>query len=154
MSKTKFLTYIIIGLAIINIILLGFMVFHPKGGGHNDRPKRNVLKHLNFNDTQLKAYDGLIEEHQVGVKAKNAQLNTLKNKLYETLKVNASTEQKDSLIQELGNTYIAIEVVHYEHFEAIKALCKEEQVEGFDNLVEELSELFKNRDRQTKRKKR
>ena len=153
MSKTKFLTYIIIGLTITNITLLGFMMLHHKGGNPDHRPKKHIIKHLNFDDAQLKVYDELIEKHQIGSNAKNVQINSLKNQLYATLRGGNSVEQKDSLIQELSKMYIEMEELHYQHFEKIKTLCNEEQEEGFDNLIQELGGLFENRDKQTRPKR-
>ena len=49
---------------------------------------------------------------------------------------------KDSLIKQIAMVQMSIEVTHCKHFEAIKQLCQPTQMEAFNALLLEMSDLF------------
>ena len=54
---------------------------------------------------------------------------------------------------QIGELQENIEVAHYNHFIKLKALCKGDQVEKFNELSKELAKIFKSRHRSHKGKK-
>lgn len=141
MSKIKILSIISIGLLGVNIVLIWFLVAHKPNRPDRDGPKRKVIEKLHFDKNQIEAYEKLIEWHRSEIRKSDERMLELKQSLYALL-TNEASSTKDSLIAEIGKLQVAIENVHYTHFQDIKKLCKPEQDNYFEALTLEITELF------------
>ena len=156
MSKIKLLTIAAIGLLLVNIGIVAFLLMKkqpvpPRGrppmGQHDgppmkkDGPKKIIAERLHFDKEQVAAYDKLIAEHQVAVKTLDDSIMLSKNNLYQSLQ-SETFAGKDSLVNRLGALQKQVELIHYEHFAAIKNLCKPDQLKNFNKLTNELSRFF------------
>ena len=156
MSKTKLLTIAVIGLLIINIAVVGFLILkkspHPRDGrppiaeegmhpSGQDGPKNIIIEKLHFDKEQAAQYENLIKQHQALIKSLNDSIKDAKNDLYSSL-TNENFTGKDSMIAKLGLLQKQVELTHYEHFAAIKKLCRPEQLENYALLTKELSRFF------------
>lgn len=145
MTTNKKLTFGIIALLIINLIILGVLfVGHKK---HNKRPKKHqgpehvIIKKLDFNEEQVAAFKVLKKEHREQIKAQDEKISAIKNDIFNSLG-NENQINIDSLSTVIGGLQKEIEVKHYNHFLKVKALCKGEQVEKFNELSKKLSAIF------------
>lgn len=50
--------------------------------------------------------------------------------------------ESDSLIQNINACQAKIERIHYEHFIAIKNICRDDQLPAFEELTIDLAKLF------------
>jgi hypothetical protein len=143
MSKTNILTWMVVSLFILNILLIGLILFKPVRRDKREEPKFYIIKTLDFDAAQEKAYEKLIDWHRAQMQTSNQKMMTLKNKLYVTLNDNATTESiKDSLVRAINAEQLIIEQTNYKHFLDIKKLCKPDQLSKFNQLTQELSKLF------------
>lgn len=139
----KYFYLLIIGLLLIsNLVLLYFALNKPIGGFNPDSPKKIVIEKLHFDDQQIRAYQGLIDTHRKEIKDKNDKLLSIKKELYTLLNTQTNDKKVDSLTTEMGLIQKQIEIIHYKHFLDIKTLCKPEQFTFFDELSDELIEVF------------
>ena len=138
MNKVRFLSVVVIALLLSNALLIGFIVLRKPPHG----PKDLVIKKLNLDAQQIKAYEPLIQWHQSEIKKAQDQIMGLKNKLYTGLVSPAGLAVKDSLIKEINKVQLTIEYIHYKHFEDIHKLCRPDQEEAFRNLSLEIARLF------------
>jgi protein CpxP len=148
MSKLKLLTIAVIGLLVVNLAMVAFFVLNrpsqrPEGRlpMEQDGPKNIIIEKLHFDKEQSAQYESLIEQHQVIIKSLNDSIKDAKNELYSSL-TNQNFTGKDSLIAKLGLLQRQIELTHYEHFAAIKKLCKPNQLDDYTALTKELSRFF------------
>ena len=148
MSKIKLLTIAVIGLLIVNLATVAFLLLrkpfqHPEGRPPMEQagPKNIIIDKLHFDKEQVAQYESLIEQHQAKIKSLNDSINIAKNELYSTL-TSENFTGKDSLIDRLGLLQRQVELTHYDHFAAIKKLCKPDQIEAFNNLTKELAGFF------------
>ncbi len=155
MSKTKLLTIAVIGLLVINIAVVGFLFLkkppHPRDGRpagmekgmakEQNGPKNIIIEKLHFDKEQAAQYETLIEQHQAIIKSLNDSIKDAKNDLYSSL-TNETFTGKDSLIAKLGLLQRQVELTHYDHFSAIKKLCKPDQLENYAALTKEISRFF------------
>ena len=145
MNKRRLL-FICIGLLVLlNIGLMSFLLMGPSPpprGPGKARPGDVIMERLRFDKEQKKDFHSLIQEH----KQKEGQvLNEIKKRksaLYESLSRPANQAFKDSLIVELAEYHALLEEVQLEHFQGIRALCREDQLPLFDELSKELSRIF------------
>lgn len=148
MEKTKLLTITVIGLLLLNIGTLGFLFFNgpnehrPPHGGRPE-PKAIIKEKLHFDDNQQKEYEVLIKWHRGEIKKLDSNIRQTKNELYSQLnQTEVNLKTKDSLITLLNSYQNQVEETHFKHFEDIKKLCHQDQLEDFNELTEDLSRIF------------
>ncbi len=152
MNRTKLLTIAVLGLLVINLITLIF-IFNNKREHHhdprgnqshqNEGPKQLIIDFLHFDSSQQKQYEGIIKIHQVKSREIKKTLNELHELLYDELKNNSINKNKaDSIIQKIADCHINFEHLNFEHFQKIKSICKDGQIENFNDFVLDLTHLF------------
>ncbi len=143
MNKIKLLTGSTIVLLVVNLALVGFIVFgKPPRPGDPDARKREIIEKLGFDDAQVHEYERIIEDHRSAMRDNNQRMRALKNELYTTLNNGAPDRVKDSLILAISFVHISIEQTNYNHFKNIKKICKPEQMKKFEELTDELATFF------------
>lgn len=142
MSKVKFLTRLCAALAIINIVLIGFCLLRPPHMKNKNAPKAYILNQLNLDEKQVAQYDGLIEAHQKNRRVLNAKIMALRKDLYPVALKRGDVSKKDALLVQLNSAHQDLELLHLGHFEQLKKICRIDQREKFDVLVDELTHLF------------
>jgi periplasmic protein CpxP/Spy len=148
MTKNRFYLLIIIALAVLNGLLL-FLYFsrpdRPPG------PRNIIIQRLKFDEQQIKQYDKLITTHRQTSNTNEAEINVLKNTLYQQLNRVTDSQKIDSLAENIAKLQKDAEILNFRHFEAIKKICKPEQLPLFEKLVGELSQLFANKNQPQKK---
>lgn len=156
MSKIKLLSIAVIGLLLVNIAIVSFLMFRkspPLPGGRPPMaqegrppeqsygPKKIIIEKLDFDKEQAAQYEILIKQHQLLIASLNDSIKDAKNDLYSSLTDETFTG-KDSLIAKLGLLQRKVEITHYDHFAAIKKLCRPDQLENYASLTKELAKFF------------
>lgn len=144
MSKVKILSIVSSVLFIANIALITFLWMGAKHRPHPHRNKKLIIEQLGLQGNQLAQYDSLITIHRKGIQANQDSIRGIKKVLYSNLNNNTNAANRDSLMQQIANFQKNIELVHYQHFADIKAICTKEQLPAFAELSKELDELFSN----------
>ena len=146
MERTKLLTIAVVGLVLLNLIMIGLLLFGPApllGHGGGNRPARVIIKRLRFDASQQRTYRRLVTEHQRQTRELALESARLHQAYYELL----VAEQPDSvqanrLSQRIGTNQRAQTQLNFAHFGQIKALCRPDQQADFARLVTELTQLF------------
>lgn len=147
MEKTKLLTLAVIGLLVINFGTLGFLLLngkdhHPPHGGRLE-PKEIIIEKLHFDEAQQEEYEKLIQWHRGEITRLDDNIRNAKNELYAQLsQTKIDTKSKDSLIGVINSNQKQIEETHFKHFQDIKKLCHQDQLDDFNELSQELSRIF------------
>ena len=144
MNKTKFLSLAVIVLVILNVFILFFMFFSKENHSrHKKMPNEIIIEQLNFDKKQITEYDKLIQNHRKTIRELDGSIRNTKGELYFLLSSDSiSSTQKDSLVLQLATFQKEIEVTHFNHFLAIKKICKKEQLADYKNLTNEFCRLF------------
>ena len=142
MNKTKLISLITLGLVVLNIVLVVFILFHKTEPPRHLGPRNIIIERLEFDEKQIRQYDVLINRHRAAIREKETRLLEIKKELYQTLTEPRQPESKDSLISEIGQIQKEIETIHYRHFQDIQHLCKPNQQAAFNQLVNEIADLF------------
>ena len=147
MTKTNVLYGIVALLVALNItvllIVLG-MPEPPKEFGH--RPPnlgRLIEQELHFDGQQKEKLGELIDSHRAQTRKLDEQIQKIRGTYYESLADNKYTlAQQNQLLQQLGQLQMRIEKGRWQHFMAIKKLCRPEQLDDFSELTKELVRAF------------
>lgn len=145
MNKTKLLITGIVILVVLNITLMIILLIskphqmpHPQNG---EGPKHIIIEKLHFNKKQIGKYEVMISNHQEQIKQQEESIRIAKHDLFNLLQ-QEDYSQKDSIIDFIANTQNKIENIHFNHFNELKMLCNETQLNDFNELSNELARLF------------
>lgn len=147
MSKIKLLSIAVVGLLILNGCIIGFMFFRKpprpmsRAMPSENGPKNIIIQKLHFDTQQINEYQKLIDAHQTALRELQQEMKENKNELYLTLN-EENIIAKDSLENNIANIQKRIEEIHYQHFMAIKNLCKPDQLSYFNELTNDLAKYF------------
>lgn len=145
MNKIRLLSFLVIVLAILNITLLVVFVNnkpnHPPHPKFGKEPKNIIIERLHFDDAQVDAYDKLIQEHRLKIETLDTKLREAKEELYILLNEDDSSQTK-TYFSKIAKVQKDIEKLHFNHFIDIKKLCKENQLQYYDELTHELARIF------------
>jgi len=148
MNKTKLLSIAVVGLLLINLGTLALMFFRsgPQHSDHPPRgegPKKIIIERLNFDAEQQKQYEVIIADHRSKMQELNKNSRELHDELYSLL-TNATIDKAkaDSIILTISENQKALDNLNFDHFQKIKAICKDKQLENFNALVQDLTHLF------------
>lgn len=144
MKIQKLLTISVVFLLLLNGGIIAYLFLSKTGRPEGKRmPREIVIEKLIFDENQIIAYEKIIRQHQQQIRSIDDSIRLSKNELYLLLNENSrSNNRKDSLFETLAHLQKQIEQTHYNHFVEIKAICRNEQLEDFKELTEELSGIF------------
>ena len=148
MNKTKLLTIAVVGLLLLNLGMMTMFLFKGKppkheGGPQGEGPKKIIIERLNFDEGQQQQYEVIITEHRSKTRELNKTSRKLHDELYSLLIENVIDKTKaDSITQTIAENQKAIDNLNFDHFQKIKAICKDGQIENFNGLVLDLTHLF------------
>lgn len=144
MNKMKFLIAVIIALVISNIIILFLLIKeHSQEGG----PKNIIIDKLHFDKEQVNNYETYIQQHRRSINDNEALMNKLRSDLYKQLKNQQDSTIIDSMIFKIAMQQSVAEHINYNHFLEIKKMCKPNQKKDFDELTNEIAQLFSLKER-------
>lgn len=144
MNKVNFLQWVVVGLLITNAIAITMVVgAHRKPAG----PKAHIIESLHLDDKQIKAYEETVTQHRWAVEQNERTMEKLRSDLYQSLIQQSDTTTVAMLIGRIAEQQKKAEYINYNHFLAIKHICKPEQMDEFGALTKEIAELFSNKRR-------
>ena len=143
----------VMALLVLNLLVVaGFWVSSFQGngemGGRNGRgegPKKEVIKRLQFEDWQVKKYEGFIALHRKAVGERERKINALRQTLFEGVGSGMDSTETMQICKEIGSLQAEIHQIHVAHFKQMKGLCEGRQVKAFEEMVVEFNEMFRHR---------
>ena len=140
MNKIKLLIAIIAVLILSNGILLFMHLNRPNPRGEG--PKDYIIEKLHFDVEQAKKYEGTIQQHRKAIHENEQEMNQLRNALYRQLASPVDSSKLDSVLSLIALQQEKAERINYNHFMEIKQICKPEQLKDFNELTQEIAQLF------------
>lgn len=136
---------LILGLLVLLIVCNGFLFYrlsqHPKPPHRNDGPREFIAATLQFNDSQMKAYDVLIQDHRFNIQQTDDSIRQLKETLFSQF-TQTDPIRRDSFLTAINSLQMKIEMIHWEHLKQIEALCLPEQQKNWLELEKHMAALF------------
>jgi len=137
--NSKIVSWLIALLVVANITTLAFFwIGHFKNQKENS-PKEFLSKNLNFSKSQKNAYFILAKEHNESAKIIRDQIKNDKESLFQLLKsdtINDSVRNDKAL--KVSMSIQALDILTFEHFRKVRAICTEEQKPQFDELIQKM----------------
>jgi len=144
-KSSKFWKIFAVILIALNITLIVFLLMRPFGNRHpgakeEGAPGKYLTEKLKFNAQQEAEFTKLRTAHHDSIEALKDEGKKLRKSFFDGLKTDATLSFKDSLSEKIAKNQKRIELVTYNHFEAVKKLCTPEQKIIFNDIIQELVE--------------
>ncbi len=121
--------------AILILINVGSLVVfwinerHHMGGS---QPKEFIARELRFDEGQKEAFEIIVKKHQDQSAEIRLEITAAKKAYYKE-------GPTDSLaLLSLTKAYGKLEILNYEHFKEIRSICKGDQKQAFDQLLQKI----------------
>ncbi len=135
----RFWQWAVLLLVICNIGLIVTMWIKPHPGGPppgGDGPRERVINDLQLTADQIKQYDALIKEHRQQIDQLKEEGSKLRQLLFTNIAQSGNPgKTADSVAQLIANNQKAIELVTFNHFTHVRAICTDQQKQEFDKIL-------------------
>ncbi len=137
--KNKITTWVIAILILANITTLVFYWVGHFRNQKNNSPKEFLAKKLNFSDSQKKTYFDLAKEHNESAKKIREEIKINKELLFELLKSDTIADSiRNNAALKVSLAIQSLDILTFEHFKKVRALCTEAQKPKFDELIQKM----------------
>ena len=161
-AKQKIFVRTIILLVVLNIILLGFFIFKEMKPRHEPLlfPKNEeykdvsliLKKELNLTNHQVLQFDEIRKQNFEKQAALKEIIREDKDAMNQEMFNKNSNETKIiQLAKKVSQNEYQIELLHFEQAKKLKAVCNEEQLNKFQDLVKEIRDYFRHDNQPTRR---
>ncbi len=139
LTNKRFLWIIILILLILNIASLTTIWLRPWESGVREtrefrRPgaKDHFLnKRLNFTPEQQAQFEKLLKKHRNALDTKVIEISSLREELMGMMRNQEFTTESEKIVQTIGQKQSELELINYNHFKEIMAICNDEQKQVF-----------------------
>ena len=121
--------------AILILINVGSLVVfwinerHHMGGS---QPKEFIARELRFDEGQTEAFEIIVKKHQDQSAEIRLEITAAKKAYYKAGPTNSHA------LLTLTKAYSKLEILNYEHFQEIRSICKGDQKQTFDQLLQKI----------------
>jgi periplasmic protein CpxP/Spy len=144
-SKNRPLIFIISVLLLTNIAVLSYFLWFNKPGkktGGAPRPpgiEWQLKEEIRFTEDQLAPYRLLREEQMKTIRPMFEEIRRAKDSLFSLIgSVNATDSVVNSVADLIAEKQKAMDLKMFYHFRKIRELCKPDQLEKYDSLVQRM----------------
>ena len=137
--KSKFFSWIIALLVLANIASLGFYWIGYFKNQRDNSPKEFLAKKLNFSDSQKNTYFNLAKEHNQSAEKIRERIIIDKDNFFKLLQSNSIIDSaRNNAALQVSISIQSLDILTFEHFKKVRALCTEEQKPKFDDLIQRM----------------
>lgn len=128
--------------------LLGLFFLKPSPRKQRPPSKKSslakeIVTALDFNEEQFKQFEQLAQKHREQILVIKKQEEGLMNQYFGTLSDSAASNiPPTELSAEISSLLEEKLLITYQHFEAVRAMCSEDQLKQFDRLIEMMMKVL------------
>ena len=137
--KNKLIVWLIVILMVANVATLAFFWFGYFNQRRDNSPKEFLAKSLGFSQNQKHLYFDLAKEHNENAKKIRQQIKTDKDSLFQLLKSDTIIDSaRNNAALKVSVSIQTLDILTFEHFKKVRALCTEGQKPKFDELIQKM----------------
>ena len=133
--SSKIFQWCLIILITVNVIVVVVLLIKPYFQ-RPPHPGELMVKELDFTDEQTVKFENITKQHIAKVEKNRKHVRAEKRALFKAVPDKLSPHQVDSITSIIGNLEKELDVITYNHFSDIYALCNEEQKTKFSLLID------------------
>lgn len=146
MNKEKLLILLVSILLIMNVVMVAMFYKHSKRPKEDQRRERmpdkmkdeRIISHFGFDEAQVKSFLVSKEEHNGKIMPLKESLNEVSKEYYHLTNGESDKVKRDSLLLVIEDLTKGIYKINLQHFDDIRALCNEKQLDNLDTFISEL----------------
>lgn len=137
--KNKFGAWLIALLVLANIATLVFYWVGYLKTQKDNSPKEFLAAKLNLSESQKNLYFDLAKEHNENANKIRQEIKISKEQFFELLKSNNVLDSsRDNAALKVSLAIQLLDILTFEHFKKVRALCSAEQKPKFDELIQKM----------------
>ena len=137
--KNKMISWLIAIFMLANIGTLTFYWVSHFNAKRDNSPKEFLAKKLNFSKQQKDQYFGLAKEHNQNAEKIRSQIKMNKEAFFKLLQSDEIIDSaRNNAALQVSLSIQSLDILTFEHFKKVRALCTEEQKLKFDELVQKM----------------
>lgn len=139
LSNKRLLWIIILVLLILNIASISTIWLKTWRSGFPEMRefKRQMAKdhflnkRLNFTPVQQAQFDELLSKHREVLDSKVIEISSLRKELMGMMRDQEFSQESEEIVQRIGKKQSELELINYNHFKEVMAICNDEQKQVF-----------------------
>jgi protein CpxP len=137
--NNKIVAWLIGMLILANIATLTFFWIGHLKNQKDHSPREFLAKGLNFSDSQKNAYFDLAKNHNESANKIREQIKIDKENLFKLLKTDQIVDTvKNNAALKVSLSIQSLDILTFDHFKKVRALCTEKQKPKFDKLIQKM----------------
>ena len=105
--------------------------------------KAFIVTQLGLNASQQQTYEQLVQQHRQNVGIIQEELRGAKDAFFNSVAHPETTQaQLDALSSNIANYQKELDMLTYQHFKKVRALCNDEQKVKFDNIIKQVMRMM------------
>lgn len=147
--KNRMWSFIVGLLVVANIATLaGFWYLKLRNDKIAEPPgqsntKNFIITQLGLNGAQQQAYGKLVQQHRQNVQILQEELRNAKDEFFNSIAHPETPQAKlDTLASTIAKAEKSIDMLTYQHFKQVRALCNDEQKLKFDNIIKQVMRMM------------
>lgn len=144
-SKNKILTAAVILLMLANVALMATLWWHHRSPRHPGRgtPADYLVKELGLNTDQQNKLKELASEHHQQSEKIREKIKDARHELFSLLQQPGTSDSiKKSAADNVSKQLEELDLLTFDHFQQVRALCTPEQQKKFDAIIEDVLEMI------------
>lgn len=143
--KNKFTAWLIVLLILANIVTLVFFWLGHFKLERDNAPKEILAKELHFSEDQKNIYFDLAKEHHEAAEIIRTQIKFNKDNFFQLLKSDKIIDStRNNAALKVSLSIQSLDILTFEHFKKVRAICTNEQKPKFDELVQHIINTVNN----------
>lgn len=143
LTNKRFLWTIILVLLILNIASLSTIwlktwksrVPAPREFRRPVAKDHFLNKQLNFTPEQQARFDELLTKHREELDSKVIEISSLRKELMSRMRDHEFSQESEEIVQRIGQKQSELELINYNHFKRVMAICNDEQKQAFTEIM-------------------
>jgi periplasmic protein CpxP/Spy len=143
-SKNRILIWSVILLVIVNVaVLVTIWLTHHRPKPDRGTPADFLIKELGLNNEQQGKLRSLAKEHHEQSMQIRGQIKEARHDLFKLLRqTDVSDSSKKAAADNVAKSLEQLDLLTFDHFRQVRAICTPEQQKKFDQIIEEVLEMI------------
>lgn len=142
----KFLIGLVIILIVANIASIAIFWtkdFKPATMQQRATPAEFLIKELQLTEVQKQQFETLKKEHQEAAGTLRKEVKDAKEELFDMLKTGSVPDTvKQAAVRKISMHTEELDLVTFNHFEKVRAICNPTQQKRFDEIIKEVTKMI------------
>jgi len=141
LMKGRILAWAVVLLLLANVATI--FIFWMDKSRHqqrgNEQPDQFIIRELAFDNNQQQQFRELVKVHRERAEQLRGQVRNAKDRFFSLLQQPGTTDSMKSIAAgEVSKVTEQLDILTFEHFQQVRALCNSSQQKKFDDIIQQV----------------